>query len=355
MSAPIPARGIAAFAPTAPLGRWEFARRPVGPRDVRVAIDYCGICHSDVHTVRGEWGPITYPLVPGHEIVGRVAEVGSAVTRWQVGDRVGVGCMVASCRQCGPCGQGLEQYCDAGFTDTYNGKDLVSGGVTQGGYSDTIVVDDHFVLRVPEGLDAAAAAPLLCAGITTWSPLTHWGTGPGKRVGVVGIGGLGHMAVKLASALGAEVVAITRSAAKAAEARRLGAHDAVVATEAGALKAHRTSLDLIIDTVGTGHDLEPLVGLLRMHGTLCLVGGAPEPHSAVRAFSLIGKRRSIAGSLIGGIAETQAMLDFCGARGIASDVELVGVDGINAAYERVVHADVRYRFVIDLATLDGGR
>lgn len=343
--------GIAAHDAAGPLAPWRFERRDPGASDVQIQVLFCGICHSDLHTVRGEWGKIKYPQVPGHEIVGRVAAVGSGVTKWKVGDLVGVGCMVDSCRECQPCKDGLEQYCDAGNTGTYGGTEKQTGLPTQGGYSTQIVVDQDFVLRVPENLDPAAVAPLLCAGITTWSPLRHWKVGPGSRVGVVGIGGLGHMAVKLASALGAHVVVLTTSPSKADDARRLGAHEVVVSKDRAAMRALKSSLDLIIDTVGTPHDLESELQLLRLDGTLCLLGGSPEPHPPAGAFTYILKRRSLAGSLIGGIAETQEMLDFCGQHGITSDIELINADYVNEAYERMLKSDVKYRFVIDLGTV----
>jgi len=348
----IPTIGIAAFDAAGPLAPWRFDRRDVGAHDVHIRIMYCGICHSDLHTVRGEWGPCRYPQVPGHEIVGRVESVGSAVTRWRAGDLVGVGCMVDSCQHCQPCADGVEQYCDNGMTGTYGGVEKQTGLPTQGGYSTGIVVNEQFVLRVPDNLDPAAVAPLLCAGITTWSPLRQWQVGPGSRVGVVGIGGLGHMAVKLASALGAHVVVLTTSAAKADDARRLGAHEVVVSRDASAMATLRNSLDLIIDTVGTPHDIDGEMQLLRLDGTLVLLGGSPEPHPSPRAFTFIMKRRRLAGSLIGGIAETQEMLDFCGQHGITADIELIKADAVNEAYERMLKSDVKYRFVIDLATLD---
>lgn len=347
----IPTIGIAAFDAAGPLAPWHFDRRDVGAHDVHIRIMYCGICHSDLHTVRGEWGPCRYPQVPGHEIVGRVESVGSAVTRWKAGDLVGVGCMVDSCQHCGPCADGLEQYCDNGMTGTYGGVEAQTGRPTQGGYSTGMVVNEQFVLRVPDNLDPAAVAPLLCAGITTWSPLRQWKVGPGSRVGVVGIGGLGHMAVKLASALGAHVVVLTTTASKADDARRLGAHEVVVSRDASAMAALRNSLDLIIDTVGTPHDIDGEMQLLRLDGTLVLLGGSPEPHPSPRAFTFIMKRRRLAGSLIGGIAETQEMLDFCGQHGITADIELIKADAVNDAYERMLKSDVKYRFVIDLATL----
>ena len=348
----IPTLGYAASSPTSPLAPWRFDRRDPGARDVQIEILFCGICHSDLHTVRGEWGPISYPQVPGHEIVGRVVSVGHDVTRYRVGDMVGVGCIVDSCLTCSSCAQGLEQYCENGMTGTYGGTEKETGRPTQGGYSTAIVVDERFVVRIPGGLDPAAAAPLLCAGITTYSPLRHWKAGPGKRVGVVGIGGLGHMAIKLARAMGCHVVALTRSADKVEDAMRLGAHEVLVSTDRAAMRAHRNSLDLILDTAGTAHPLDPELALLRLDGALVLVGLAPEPHPSPRVFTFTAKRRSLAGSSIGGIAETQEMLDFCAERGIASEIELIRADQINDAYERMLRSDVRYRFVIDIASMN---
>lgn len=343
--------GIAAFDATGPLAPWRFSRRAVGARDVQIEILYCGICHSDLHTVRGEWGAVKYPLVPGHEIVGRVISTGSEVTAFAVGQKVGVGCIVDSCLTCASCSQGLEQYCENGMTGTYDSVDKKTGETTQGGYASDIVVDERFVLRIPESLDAAAAAPLLCAGITTYSPLRHWKAGPGTRVGVVGIGGLGHMAVKLARAMGAHVVVLTTSAGKVADAVRLGAHEVVISSDRLAMKAMNNSLDLIIDTVGTPHNIDAEMKLLRLDGALVLLGGSPQPHPAVGAFTFITKRRTLSGSLIGGIAETQEMLDFCATHGLAADIELIRADQVNEAYERMLKSDVRYRFVIDMKTL----
>ncbi len=348
----IPTSGYAAFNATGPLSPWQFERRVPGARDVHIEILFCGICHSDLHTVRGEWGPITYPQVPGHEIVGRVVSTGTEVTRHTVGDLVGVGCLVDSCLSCPSCTQGLEQYCDKGMTGgTYGGTEKETGRPTQGGYSRSIVVDERFVLSIPDGMDPAAAAPLLCAGITTFSPLRHWNAGPGKRVAVVGIGGLGHMAVKLARAMGAHVVVLTTSPAKADDAMRLGAHEVVISSDKAAMKALGSTLDLIIDTAGTPHNIEAELALLRLDGALVLLGGSPEPHPAPGAFTFIMKRRSLSGSLIGGIAETQEMLNFCAQHGIAADIELIRADQINEAYERMLKGDVRYRFVIDVATM----
>lgn len=349
----IPAIGIAAYDAAGPLAPWSFERREVGAHDVQIEILFCGICHSDLHTVRGEWGPISYPQIPGHEIVGRVAAVGDAVTGFKVGDLAGVGCMVDSCRVCDSCQAGVEQYCEQGMTGTYDSPDKVSGGRTQGGYSSTIVVKEDFVLRIPANLDLAGVAPLLCAGITTWSPLRHWKVGPGSRVGIVGLGGLGHMGVKLAVALGAHVTVFTTSASKVEDAKRLGAHAVVISTDRAQMKAARNSLDLILDTVSAPHDVEAEMGLLRLDGVLCLLGGSPEPHPSPAPFTFILKRRSLAGSLIGGIRETQEMLDFCGAHGITSDIELIGAADVNTAYERILKSDVKYRFVIDLKTLRG--
>ena len=342
----IPALGYAAHDPTSPFAPWRFERRDPGPRDVRIAIAYCGICHSDLHTVRGEWGAITYPQVPGHEIVGHVVAVGDEVRRFHPGDVVGVGCMVDSCRSCRSCEDGHEQYCERGFTGTYGGVEKETGRPTQGGYSDTIVVDERFVLRIPPGLDLAGVAPLLCAGITTYSPLMEFGCLPGTRVGVVGLGGLGHMAVKLARALGAEVTLFTTSPAKAADAKR------VAVTRTGEqFKYHVDTCDLIIDTVSAPHDLNPLMATLKRDGTLVLLGGSPEPHPMPDAFSFIMRRRRIAGSLIGGIRETQEMLDLCARDGITADVEVIPVSRIDEAYERMQRGDVQYRFVIDMKTL----
>jgi uncharacterized zinc-type alcohol dehydrogenase-like protein len=317
---------------------------------VEIASLYCGVCHSDLHQARNEWRDTVYPCVPGHEITGRVSRIGSKVTKFCPGDAVAVGCMVDSCRVCPSCLEGLENYCEAGSTGTYNEPAPHSGGVTYGGYSENIVVDEAFVLRVPPGLDLAAAAPLLCAGVTTWSPLRRWKVAPGSRVGVVGLGGLGHMAVKLARALGARVTLLTTSPSKAADARWLGAHDVIVSTRPGELAARRDSLDLVIDTVSAPHDLDAVLGLLRRDGTLALVGASPEAH-ALRALGLLTRRRQVAGSLIGGIRETQELLDFCSAHGIAADIELIPVQRINEAFERLSRGDVRYRFVIDMVTL----
>ncbi len=348
----IPTHGYAAYDATSPLAPWRFERRDPGPRDVRIDILFCGICHSDLHTVRGEWGPIKYPQVPGHEIVGRVASVGGDVRGFREGDLVGVGCMVDSCQACDSCRDGLEQYCEVGFTGTYGGTEKETGRPTQGGYSNTIVVDEKFVLRVPDGLDPASAAPLLCAGITTYSPLHEWRVGPGQRVGVVGLGGLGHMAVKIARAMGAEVTLFTTSPNKAEDARRLGATDVVVSRDEAQMKSTVNSLDLIIDTVSAPHDLGPELNALRRDGTLVLLGGSPEPHVVPQVWPFITGRRRLAGSLIGGIRETQDMLDFCASHGFGADIEVIPVQRIDEGYTRMLKGDVKYRFVIDMASLD---
>lgn len=348
------AHAWAAYAADKPFAPFAFERRELAPDDVRIDILFCGICHSDVHFARGEWGDPRYPCVPGHEIVGRVSAVGSAVTRFAVGDLAGVGCLVDSCGHCGSCGEGLEQYCETGSTGTYMGTEKQSGLPTYGGYSDHIVVRDPFVLKVGhDEAELAAVAPLLCAGITLYSPLRHWNAGPGRKVGIVGIGGLGHMGVKLAHAMGAHVVALTTSPGKAAEAHRLGADAVVVTRDPAQLAAHAASFDLIVNTVSAPQDLETYARLLRRDGTLVLVGAGPELHSAPHAMTLLMKRRSIAGSAIGGIAETQEMLDFCKAHGVTADIELIGVADVDTAYERIVAGDVKYRFVIDMATLPG--
>jgi uncharacterized zinc-type alcohol dehydrogenase-like protein len=333
----------------APLAPSTIERREVGPNDVLIEIEYAGICHSDIHTVRGDWGPQPFPVVPGHEIVGVVTEIGTGVTRHQVGDRVGVGCMVNSCGECANCVNGDEQYCLNGMVGTYAATDR-DGTTTQGGYSTHVVVDADFVLSVPEGLEPAAAAPLLCAGITTYSPLRHWGAAPDKKVAIVGLGGLGHMAVKIAHALGAEVTVLSQSLKKQEDGLRLGADYYHATSDPDTFKALAGSFDLIINTVSAGIDLNAYLGLLAVNGTLVNVGAPPEP-LPVNAMSLIGGRRSFAGSMIGGIAQTQEMLDFCAEHGIAADVEVISADQINEAYERVLTSDVRYRFVIDVATL----
>jgi uncharacterized zinc-type alcohol dehydrogenase-like protein len=341
----------AAQSATTPLVPFDFTRRDPGPRDVQIDILFCGVCHTDLHFVRNEWGFTLYPCVPGHEIVGRVTAVGGQVKVFKEGDIAAVGCMVDSCRECGSCREGLENYCEKGSTFTYNGPDKHTGGHTFGGYSTAITVDRDFVLRVPGGLDPAGAAPLLCAGITTYSPLRHWGVGKGSRVGVVGLGGLGHMAVKLASAMGAEVTLFTTSPDKAEDARRLGASEVVISRDEAAMQGQANRLNFIIDTVAAPHDLNPYIGALRRDGTMCLVGAPDRPHPGLNAFNLIFARRNLSGSLIGGIRETQEMLDFCGEHGIVADIELIPIQEINEAYERMLKSDVKYRFVIDIATL----
>jgi uncharacterized zinc-type alcohol dehydrogenase-like protein len=340
----------AALAEGRPLEPHTIDRRDPGPQDVAIDILYCGICHSDIHQARGEWGGSTFPMVPGHEIVGRVAQAGARVTRVKAGDVVGVGCMVDSCRACAPCKDGHEQFCEKGAAWTYNSKEMDKKTPTQGGYSTRIVVGERFVLSVPAALDPAGAAPLLCAGITMFSPLRRFECGPGKRVGIVGLGGLGHMGVKLAAAMGAEVTVLSTSRKKEADAARLGAKSFAVTTDEGTLARLAKSLDLVIDTVSAPHDYAAYLGLLRPYGAMVLVGIPPEP-TPIRAFSLIDGNRRLAGSLIGGIAETQEMLDFCGRHAIVSDVEVIPAQKINEAYERTLRADVRYRFVIDLASL----
>ncbi len=345
-------KGYAAESAASPLAPFAFERRDPGPADVQIDILYCGVCHSDLHTARAEWPGTRYPCVPGHEIVGRVAKTGGQVSRFKTGDLVGVGCMVDSCRTCASCAEGLEQYCENGFTGTYNGPEQGTGANTYGGYSNRIVVDERYVLRIrhPES-QLAAVAPLLCAGITTWSPLRKWEVGPGQTVGVVGLGGLGHMGVKLARAIGAHVVMFTTSPNKAADAMKLGAHEVVVSTDRTAMAAQKNRFDFILNTVAAPHDLDPFLGMLKRDGSLVLVGAPSSPHPSPGVFNLIMKRRSLAGSLIGGIAETQEMLDFCAEHGIVSDIEMIPIAAINEAYERMLKSDVKYRFVIDMATL----
>jgi len=346
------ARAYAAHSPTDPLAPHAVERRDPGAHDVEIDILFCGICHSDIHQVRDEWGGSIYPMVPGHEIVGRVTRVGGAVTRFAAGDLAGVGCMVDSCRTCASCARGLEQFCEKGAAYTYNGTEMDRRTPTFGGYSTAVVVDEAFVLRVPESLDPAGAAPLLCAGITTYSPLRQWECGPGTRVGVVGLGGLGHMAVKLAASMGAEVTMLSTSRAKEADARRLGAAGFALTSEDSTFRRFARGLDLVIDTISAPHDYNRYLGLLRPQGTMVVVGVPPEP-LPVAAFTLISCNRRLAGSLIGGIAETQEMLDYCGERGIVSDIEVIPMAAVNEAYERMLRGDVRYRFVIDLASLKG--
>ena len=347
------AKQVKAFgteAATEPLEELNIERRKPTPRDVEIEILFCGVCHSDLHTVRNEWHSTVYPCVPGHEIVGKVVSVGNHVTKFKVGDFAAVGCMVDSCRECDYCKEGLEQYCEEGNTGTYNSPDKHLGGRTYGGYSESIVVDEAFVLQVPGNLDLAATAPLLCAGITTYSPLKHWNVGPGKKVGIVGIGGLGHMGVKLAKAMGAEVIVFTTSPSKFEDARRLGADDVVLSKDEEQMRKYAGKLHFVLDAVSAKHDINAYLNLLRVDGALALVG-APEDPLPVAAFSLIPYRRSFAGSIIGGIAETQEMLDFCGKHNIVSDIEMINIQQINEAYERLLKGDVKYRFVIDMASL----
>ena len=343
--------GYAAHTPTDDLTPYHFTRREPRPDDVVIEILYCGVCHSDLHSARNDWGNAMYPLVPGHEIIGRVLAVGTAVTRFQVGDEVGVGCMVDSCQHCDPCEHGLEQYCEEGSTYTYNALDRHDKSLTFGGYSEKIVVSDKFVLKIPAGLDLAGAAPLLCAGITTWSPLRHWKVGQHSKVAVVGLGGLGHMALKLGKALGSHITLFTRSPGKEQDARHLGADRIVLSTDAAQMAAVKGQFDLIIDTVPYVHDVNPYIPTLSVDGTLVLVGYLGGLDPILNTVPLIMGRKSVAGSLIGGIAETQEMLDFCGEHHITSDVEVLKIQDINTAYERMLKSDVKYRFVIDMASL----
>ncbi|MFY9647796.1 MAG: NAD(P)-dependent alcohol dehydrogenase [Terriglobales bacterium] len=347
------AKVYSAQSATSALGPGFIQRRALRPQDIQIEILYCGVCHSDLHTVRNEWVsvmPTVYPCVPGHEIVGRVVKVGSAVKKFKEGDIAAVGCLVDSCGVCASCRAGEEQFCDGPATFTYNGEDKQLGGVTYGGYSESVVVTEAFALRVPKGLDLAATAPLLCAGITTYSPLRHWHVKKGQKVGVVGLGGLGHMGVKFAHAFGADVVLFTTSPNKTQDALRLGAHEVVVSKNGAEMQKHAGSFDFILDTVSAEHDLNAYINLLKVDGTMTLVGAPPTP-SPVRGFGLLMKRRQLAGSTIGGIRETQEMLDFCGERGITSDVEQIKIQQIDNAYERLLKSDVKYRFVIDMASL----
>jgi len=345
-------KAYGAYAGDKPLEPIDITRREPGADDVQIAIAYCGVCHSDLHQVRSEWGGTVYPCVPGHEIVGQVTAVGANVSKFKVGDTVGVGCMVDSCQHCYACDDGLEQYCEHGFTGTYNSPTPDAPGHTLGGYSQQIVVKDKFVLKISHPKEQlAAVAPLLCAGITTWSPLRHWRVGPGMKVGIVGIGGLGHMGIKLAHALGAHTVAFTTSESKREEAKALGADEVIVSRNEEEMKAHANSFDFILNTVAASHNLDAFTQLLKRDGTLTLVGVPEHAHPSPSVAALIFKRRSIAGSLIGGIAETQEMLDFCAEKGIVSDIEMIAIQDIENAYERMQKSDVKYRFVIDSATL----
>lgn len=346
----IQAKGYAVQNASSALAPWNFERREVGPHDVHFDIQYCGICHSDLHQARDEWGGSIYPMVPGHELVGKVIKVGAHVKKFKAGDLVGVGCLVDSCRTCENCKEGLEQYCLNGMSPTYNGYEQDHKTPTYGGYSNTIVVHEDFVLSVSEKLSLAAVAPLLCAGITTYSPLRHWKVGKGHKLAVVGLGGLGHMAVKFSVAFGAEVTVLSTSASKEADARKLGAHKFVVTSDEAQVKSVRGYFDFILDTVSAAHDFNLYLSLLRTNGTHICVGVPPDP-AAVHAFSLIAGRKTLAGSMIGGLPETQEMLDFCAKHNIVSDIEIIDIKDINKAYERMVKGDVRYRFVIDMATL----
>ena len=347
------AKAFAAASATSGLAQLSIQRREPGPQDVQIEILYCGVCHSDLHQVRNEWKdvmPTVYPVVPGHEIVGRVVKAGSAVKKFKEGDLAAVGCMVDSCGACAQCREGFEQYCETMPTLTYNFPDKHLGGVTYGGYSQSIVVDEAFVLRVSPKANLAGTAPLLCAGITTYSPLRHWKVGKGQKVGIVGLGGLGHMGVKFANAFGAHVVLFTTSAGKAADAQRLGAHEVVISKNDAEMQKHAASFDFILDTVSAEHDLNTYLNLLKRDGTLTLVG-APEKPAQVAAFNLLMGRKSLSGSAIGGVRETQEMLDFCAERGITCDIELIRMQQINEAFDRLARSDVKYRFVIDLASL----
>lgn len=337
-------------APEADLKQMSIERREATAKDVEIDILYCGVCHSDLHTARNEWHRTVYPNVPGHEIVGRVTKTGNGVTKFKAGDLAAVGCMVDSCRECGQCKDGNEQYCEKGMVGTYNGREKYLNRQTFGGYSERVVVDEDFVLRIPDNLDLAATAPLLCAGVTTWSPLKHWKIGPGQKVGIIGIGGLGHMGVKLAKAMGANVVVITTSPSKVEDALRLGADEVILSTNNEQMRANANTLHFLLDCVSAQHDVNAYLKLLKVDGTLVLVG-APEHPLPVSPFSLIPTRRSFAGSTIGSIRETQEMLDFCGRHNITADIELISIQDINNAYERLLKGDVKYRFVIDMASL----
>jgi alcohol dehydrogenase (NADP+) len=346
----ISTRAYGTTGPTALLAPMQVKRREPRPQDIQVEILYCGICHSDLHQARNEWDNTIYPCVPGHEIVGRVVKAGRAVKKFKEGDIAGIGCMVDSCRTCPSCRAGLEQFCDNTATFTYNGEDRVSGGITYGGYSERVVVDEAFALRVPQTLDLPATAPLLCAGITTYSPMRRWRVGKGQKVGVVGLGGLGHMAVKFANAFGTRVALFTTSPKKTQDALRLGAHEVIVSRNEDEMKKHVGSFDFILDTVSAPHDLNAYLELLKRDGTMTLVGAPPAP-TPVAGFSLIMRRRQLAGSLIGGLPETQEMLNFCGERGITCDIEMISMQQVNEAYTRMLKSDVKYRFVIDMATI----
>jgi len=343
-------RGLAALSKNAPLTPYSFTRRELLPNDVAIDIKYAGICHSDIHQVREEWGGARFPMVPGHEIAGVVSAIGSSVSKFAVGDLVGVGVFIDSCRDCSSCTQGLEQYCEKGMTPTYNGVERDGVTPTMGGYCDGYVINENYAVKIPAGLDLAAVAPLLCAGITLYSPLRHWKAGPGKKVAVMGLGGLGHMGVKFAHALGAEVTVLSHSPRKEADARQLGADHFVVTSDPAQMKLNKRKFDLILNTVSAEHDINDYLSLLTTDGTLVVIG-LPGVPFAVNADSLLSGRRSMAGSMIGGISELQEMLNFCGAKNIVSEIELISADYVNTAYERTVKSDVRFRFVIDIATL----
>ena len=343
----------ASHSATDSLKPFKFERRDPRESDVVIDVLFCGICHSDIHSARSEWGEANYPIVPGHEIIGRVSALGQKVSKYKIGDMVGVGCLVDSCRHCQSCNDGLEQYCDNGFTGTYNSEDKIGGSpeaFTMGGYSTQMTVEERFVLRIPEGLDPAAAAPLLCAGITTYSPLKHWGVGAGQKIGVIGLGGLGHMGVKLAHAMGAHVVMITTSLDKGTDAKKLGANEVLISTNSEAMDAAKNSFDFLLNTIPVGHDVDPYIALLKRDATMVIVG-ALEPLKPVNSAQLIFRRRHMAGSLIGGLPETQEMLDFCGEHNIVYDIEKINIQDINQAYERTIKGDVKYRFVIDMDSL----
>jgi len=345
-----PTKHYAAQSATSPIAPFSFERREPSAHDVHLEITHCGVCHSDIHQARDEWGGSLFPMVPGHEIIGIVKQVGSAVAKFAPGDRVGVGCFVDSCRTCPSCNEGLENYCENQFTGTYNSKTRDGLALNFGGYSNQIVVDERFVLKVSDKLDPAGAAPLLCAGITTYSPLRHWKVGPGKKVGVVGLGGLGHMALKFAHSFGAHVACFTTSPGKVADAKRLGADEVILSNSEEEMSKVAGTFDFILDTVSAPHDLGAYINLLKRDGTMCLVGVPPET-AAVHAFGLVMGRKRLAGSLVGGLPETQEMLDYCAEHGITSDVEIIPMDQVNEAYERILKSDVKYRFVIDMATL----
>ncbi len=346
----IATKGYAAQNSTAPLAPYNFQRRELKANDVQIEIQYCGVCHSDLHTVRDEWGGTTYPVVPGHEIVGKVTHVGESVKKFRQGQTVGVGCLVGSCRKCNNCREGLEQYCEIGWIGTYNGKEEGSSLPTYGGYSNLIIVDEHFVLSIPDNLPIEGVAPLLCAGITTYSPLRHWNVGNGHKVGVIGLGGLGHMAVKFAAAFGAEVTMLSTSPDKEKDAKKLGAHHFALTKDPSSLSKLKNHFDFIVDTVSAAHDYNFYLKLLKTNGVMICVGAPPTP-TEIQGMNLIHNRLSISGSLIGGLPETQEMLDYCAAHNIVSDVEMIDMASINTAYERMLKGDVKYRFVIDMATL----